>query len=277
LLTVSASVCAETGGPSPADYDDPIAWMDAVHSANRGRGLAMLNTVGTLGQNKLAENSPPSALRSLPRSRLRFGGVTPWQWTQGHYGSKVKSKRLTEEGAFFQAMDAFCRAKNGSSVETPTKAWACEDGAGRVSFVYLMDSPFARGNAYGKVVTADDPTMVLKAARLLAYLDPTERQAARQRTQLEAQMARSAEILDRQIQLEQAPKRRQVGHRLCQLEGQFLLVGFVERFAPETNKVQIRVVDKYLSDGGPTRGYIRPSGFQPGIIWDDPDRWRLCP
>lgn len=278
LLMLSPAYASSTD-PGPSDYDDPIAWMDAVHLANRGRTRAALNaaaTVGSYGVRKLTENSPPRALRSLTRSDLHFGGVSPWMWSRGHYGTQIKAGSLSEDEAFLKAMDAYCRAKAGRSIETPARAWACEDLRGKPIFVYLMETS-ETGGSFGKVVTADDPDVMLRAARLLAYLDPAERQAAERRVKQEAQWARAAAALDRQLQAEQAPERRKVGHRLCRLEGQFLMVGFVERFAPETDKVQIRVVDKYLSDGGPTHGYIRPSGFQPGILWDDPDQWRLCP
>lgn len=278
-LLMLAPAHASPADPAPANYDDPIAWMDAVHLANRGRGRTAFNAaviVGTYGLKKVMENAPPAALQSLRRSDLRFGGVSPWMWSRGHYGSQVKAKSLSENEAFLKAMDAFCRTKGGRSIETPARAWACEDPRGIPVFVYLLEA-HDTGGSFGKVVTADDPGVMLRAARLLAYLDPAERQAAEQRVRQETQWARAAAALDRQLQVEQAPERRKVGHRLCRLDGQFLVVGFVERFAPETDNVQIRVVDKYRSDGGPVQGYIRPTGFEPGILWDDPDRWRLCP
>lgn len=67
-------------------------------------------------------------------------------------------------------------------------------------------------------------------------------------------------------------EKSKIGARICRIEGSIRYIGFTEAVSPDNGKIQIRVADAQL--GG--REGSRPGGFQPSIIWDNPDRWDLC-
>lgn len=67
-------------------------------------------------------------------------------------------------------------------------------------------------------------------------------------------------------------EKRKIGARICRIEGGIRYVGFTENVSPDNGKIQVRVADAQL--GGRTGS--TPSGFQPSIVWDSPDRWELC-
>lgn len=280
LLLLSASpMDALARDPAPEGYQDPIAWANAVHKANRGRGLAALNAVATVnsyGLNKAIEQAPPSLMDSLRGSGLRFDGVAPMLWSRGHYGSRVKDESLSYEAAFLEAMDDYCQAQGWRSIVTSLGARACEDPGGNVRFLYLLEVFNEHDSSFGKVVSGADPSLMLKAAKLVGYQTPMERITAAAEANQRKRDAKAVAMRERQVQIDQAPDRRKVGNKLCRMEGQFQVTGFVERYAAETDKVQIRVVNKHLPRDSSRDGFIRPGGFQPGIIWDDPDGWSLC-
>lgn len=97
-----------------------------------------------------------------------------------------------------------------------------------------------------------------EAARLeaVAFAEQQSREAKRQREQ---------DIADR-------PMKTMIGAKLCRENGGFVETAFTEAVNPYGNKVQLRIVDN--SHRG--EGRLRPGGWQPSIIWDFPENWRLC-
>jgi hypothetical protein len=64
------------------------------------------------------------------------------------------------------------------------------------------------------------------------------------------------------------PKKILVGARICNSHAGYNWVGYTEAYSHETSKIQVRVAG--------TTDRFTPGGWQPQIIWDNPDNWALC-
>jgi hypothetical protein len=117
---------------------------------------------------------------------------------------------------------------------------------------YLADLGLQPIPAMRELAAREQEEAMIEAARREARLLVDQREAERRRE------------LDRQMR----PRKVLVGTRLCHAENGFEYYGFTEAYSAQTGKIQIRVA-------GTTDGFT-PSGFQPGIIWDHPDRWAYC-
>lgn len=63
-----------------------------------------------------------------------------------------------------------------------------------------------------------------------------------------------------------------IGARVCQEERGVRYVGFTEGISPDNGKIQIRVTNaRYAAHPS-----VSPGGFQPSIIWANPDDWESC-
>lgn len=103
-----------------------------------------------------------------------------------------------------------------------------------------------------------DATQYVTRQEKLEYAQGVVRQAQSDR----------AALLERRRQ--NLPQVRKVGAQVCQVQGQFFYIGFVESFSDE--KLQIRVAQAKMNDN---RNLV-PMDFQPGIILDSPLNWDLC-
>lgn len=66
--------------------------------------------------------------------------------------------------------------------------------------------------------------------------------------------------------------KQKIGTRICRIESGIRYVGYTEAVSPDNGKIQIRVADAHF-DGHPRS---HPGGFQPSILWGNPDDWDLC-
>ena len=66
------------------------------------------------------------------------------------------------------------------------------------------------------------------------------------------------------------PLIRKIGTKICKTQNEFIYIGFVENITDD--KIQIRVADAVLA----INHSVRPGGFSPSIIWDNPLNWDLC-
>lgn len=107
----------------------------------------------------------------------------------------------------------------------------------------------------------------LSALRARGYRTELELDVLDYREAKQKEAKAHAEFIQKQAEL---PHIRKVGAAVCQDQGRFQLVGFVERIAED--KVQIRIVDAHI-EGIPS---LKAGGFQSTIIWDNPGNWRLC-
>lgn len=90
---------------------------------------------------------------------------------------------------------------------------------------------------------------------------------------VQAQQLRQQEIAqaDAAQAVAEQPMVRTIGSKICRIENRWLYTGYVEQVVGE--KIQIRI------DNVST---VKDSGLHPGnfsgqyIIWDSPERWRLC-
>lgn len=64
-----------------------------------------------------------------------------------------------------------------------------------------------------------------------------------------------------------------IGAKICRVsDAGVLYIGYTEGRSPDSEKIQIRVTDAWV--GG--RSDLKPSGFAPSIIWDQPSQWKSC-
>lgn len=99
------------------------------------------------------------------------------------------------------------------------------------------------------------------------YVTRNQNRQYAQEAARQAQAARAALIERRRQNLQQV---RNVGARICLVEGQFRYIGFVEDFTDE--KVKIRVAEERTNDA---YNYV-VTNFTPKIVWDSPLNWDLC-
>jgi hypothetical protein len=98
-------------------------------------------------------------------------------------------------------------------------------------------------------------------------------QAAQAEARAKAQIERQAKLKLEMARLErELPQMRKRGARVCIAEpvNSVVYLGYVEDFTDE--KLKITVAEAFLS----TSRSVRPTGFQPHVMWDEPVRWRLC-
>lgn len=91
---------------------------------------------------------------------------------------------------------------------------------------------------------------------------------------MQADAAREQAVLNARAREEQAraPLKRQIGARLCKIQGDWEFVGFTEAVSPDSGKIKVRIVDQ-LRVGASN---LRAGGFQERITWEHPDQWTLC-
>lgn len=127
------------------------------------------------------------------------------------------------------------------------------------------------------------PTVVLPSDRLLASEKPMIRvvneadyvAAQEKLTHAMANLARDDEARRlRQLERER-PLKSQIGASICKLNGRVLWQGFTEGISPDNGKIQIRIWRASYPDNGRPSS-LSPSGFQPAVVWESPDGWKLC-
>ena len=75
------------------------------------------------------------------------------------------------------------------------------------------------------------------------------------------------------IEAANRPLVSKIGARICRVSDDGVLYfGYTEGHSPDSEKIQIRVTDAWV--GG--RADLKPSGFVPSIIWDQPSQWKSC-
>lgn len=110
-------------------------------------------------------------------------------------------------------------------------------------------------------------TAEIRASKLAA------RQAAAADARAKAQVEQEARQTRETARLEaELPQMRKRGARVCRTEPGKPVVyrGYVEDFSEE--KLKILVAEAFL----PNAPGVRPTGFQPNTLWDEPRHWRLC-
>lgn len=115
-----------------------------------------------------------------------------------------------------------------------------------------------------------EPIVIERGAfRITGFSSRAEAEAARQ-----AEDRRRFEAAHERVLHEQAllPKKREIGAKLCRITGEYRYIGFTEALSPDNDKVQIRVARAELASSP----NVQPGGFEPHLIWDDPNRWSLC-
>ncbi len=105
----------------------------------------------------------------------------------------------------------------------------------------------------------------------LFYLEQTKRKKimAREKEQKEAARIAMEKEKERKFQAKMIIEGG-IGNRICKTEARINYFGYVEKIVG--SKSQVRVSDARIKRGAT----LRPRGFRPGIIWDEPGNWYLC-
>lgn len=211
---------------------------------------------------------------SGPEARFAHGEIT-FSFDESVRGTVASS-------AIQSAVTEYCLVAGGSVVST-TKGWACGSNG---SEWLLLESlkPIRSGVATGILRsmrgsggTMDDLLSDRKASNFNAWLleapserreHPGFRQAMTQRGRVSVP-ALQADAKKQQARIEaELPRKLLVGTRICKKQGAYDWLGFTEAYSSDTGKIQVRVA-------GTTNGF-RPGGWQPEVIWEYPDQWRVC-
>lgn len=96
----------------------------------------------------------------------------------------------------------------------------------------------------------------------------SQAQATEARVQAEMEAVRYRAAAERLVS--ERPLKQRVGAQICQLQSEWVRVGYVEQVTAD--KLQIRISDIYRQ-GMPG---MHPGGFREFIVWDGPDAWSLC-
>lgn len=100
-----------------------------------------------------------------------------------------------------------------------------------------------------------------------------ERQQAAEAQELTSVAARREEMREEQVRRESMGRLillQGVGTQVCNKDRNRLIrIGYVERI--ENNKIKVTVSGAHYENSS-----LRPSSFQPGVVWDSPDNWYIC-
>ena len=102
-------------------------------------------------------------------------------------------------------------------------------------------------------------------AKLEAQLQESKRKAA-----IAGEAMRAEGDAQERRYYAELPAMRRIGAKVCRTEQANTFVGFVENVTDD--KLQIRVAQAYVT----RTPSVRYGDFRPQIIWDYPERWRLC-
>ncbi len=184
-------------------------------------------------------------------------------------------------------VQAHCSARGGvlemgwcTAASGDLPLYKAEIGRGADMYKYAGCSSASIGPVYVSIGVsvveplegADFPSLATANGFKPRSVRQTEAARARQKAEIEAQMAHEREQVAREVHRQQAPARRQIGARICKVVGDIRYIGYVEARSPDNDRVQIRVsfAEQVGSPG------FRPGGFEPSVVWDSPDLWTLC-
>lgn len=262
---------------TPGDFISPIDWVDYINKYSRS------------GVNKTATNAPLVVLGPLgwyTISGIKGQKKIPKQYkSKMQYPEYVRGKIYLQTANFnigpyaskdgqFRALSDYCARKNGLM-----QSGFCETASGPIFYLdvqkpihdlrkFIVIEPLARDSESVRYFRSN---MIG-----LGYIEPSIRKQA---SQIEAKLVHEinkkrieAERREQLIQQSEASSRRKIGAKLCQRTDDWISVGFVEGKSPDTEKVQIRIVNKHLEN----QPRMQAGGFREQIIWDSPDKWFLC-
>lgn len=159
---------------------------------------------------------------------------------------------------------SYCEAHGGHY----DRGMACVTETKPNTVLFYM-SVFKSTGCEGNTLTARSVVIEPKPGRehAEAYLAAIRRAGYVPPDILVAEQIRSAALEGARLRREM-PLLTKRGTRVCKANRGFTFYGFVEDVLPDQSKVKISV-------NGTTNGLI-PGGWQPEIIWDQPQLWRVC-
>jgi len=274
----------ELVGLDSLEFSNATTWFEQVNKKSYGAGwkvargaIRTLNAAATVGATEMDLRRLPSdfsAFASTPVLSYRFQAS---MWSKAPYGGR---KRQNNEAGVALAARDYCLAHGGEIVER-SLIW-CSLENEPLFAVTSVARPASGHEIYSWFYTVVSPKpgvskkAFIAASRSAGFLTPREVRAnnsidkLRQEAKTRAMLA--AEKQEQVRQRAEASSRRQIGAKLCRKDSGWISVGFVEGKSPDTEKVQIRIVNRYWEN----EPRMQAGGFREQIIWDSQDKWFLC-